>query len=101
MLRAAPSVLGSGRRELPLLPHALARHAAGLRAGQHAAHERRAAAGAAAGEGLNRPVATAVVAPKRGCWQETTRPTLGTTDGFDPTSGRREARSPCAGRVAG
>src|SRR6185436_14486785 len=53
MLRTAPPVLGSGRRELPLLPHALARHAAGPRAGQHAAHERRAAAGAAAGEGLN------------------------------------------------
>src|SRR5262245_11863539 len=52
MLRAAPPVLGSGRHELPLLSHALARHAAGPRAGQHAAHERRASTGAAAGEGL-------------------------------------------------
>src|SRR5690349_15425038 len=40
MLRTAPPVLGSCRRELPLLPHALARHAAGPRAGQHATHER-------------------------------------------------------------
>src|SRR6516225_9607169 len=56
MLRAAPPVLGSSRRELSLLPHTLARHAAGPRAGQHAAHERRATAGAAAGEGLNMTV---------------------------------------------
>jgi hypothetical protein len=41
-----------GRREFPVLPHALARRAPGPRAGQHAAHERRAPAGAAAGEGL-------------------------------------------------
>src|SRR5262245_57646566 len=52
MLRAAPPVLGSGRRELPLLSHALARHATGPRAGEHAAHERRATARAAAGERL-------------------------------------------------
>src|SRR5262245_4115013 len=63
MLRAAPSVLGIGRRELSLLPHALARHAAGPRAGEHAAHERRAAARAAAGEGLTEQPGTA-----RGYW---------------------------------
>src|SRR5262249_522520 len=56
MLRAAPPVLVSGGRELSLLPHALARHAAGPRAREHAAHQRRTTAGASAGEGLNMTV---------------------------------------------
>ena len=43
----------AGRREPPVLPHAVERHAARALALQHATDQRRAAAGAATGEGLN------------------------------------------------
>ena len=47
MLRAAAAVLGTGRRQLPDLPHPLERHAGRLGARQHAADQRRIIAGAA------------------------------------------------------